>query len=101
MKRCCHCHKLLPVSEFYKNRSHRDGLSVCCKICTKIIQKKSIERIKALNEPNFEPIIGGYKISILNHASRTENKFTIVGTDGNYYATNDKGEFLDYLRGIL
>jgi hypothetical protein len=60
------------------------------------LEKKYEQAIKKADE-----IIGGYKISILNHASQTEKKYNITSTDGNYYATNDKGEFFNYLRGIL
>ena len=30
-----------------------------------------------------------------------EKKYNVTSTDGNYYATNDKGEFFNYLRGII
>ena len=103
MKRCCHCHKLLPESEFYKCKREKDGFNNSCKNCQDEYRKK-YEIKKYINESILSQtnnIIGGYKVSILNHASRFENKYTIAGTDGNYYATNNKGEFLDYLRGIL
>ena len=60
------------------------------------LEKKYAEELK-----NAENIIGGYRIFILNHASRTEKKYNVTSTDGNYYATNDKVEFFNYLRGIL
>lgn len=63
--------------------------------------KQALEKKYAEELKNAENIIGGYRIFILNHPSRIEKKYTIVGTDGNYYATNDKVEFFNYLRGIL
>ena len=63
--------------------------------------KQALEQRYAEAVKQAETIIGGYKVSILNHASRFENKYTIAGTDGNYFATNDKGALLDYLRGVL
>ena len=36
-KTCPNCGKVLPVSEFYTNKSRKDGLSTYCKECTKII----------------------------------------------------------------
>lgn len=32
-KQCVHCGKVLPVSEFYKNKTARDGLTSWCKNC--------------------------------------------------------------------
>ena len=32
-KRCSHCKQILPLSEFHKNRSYRDGLQYWCKVC--------------------------------------------------------------------
>jgi hypothetical protein len=34
-KRCSKCHKELPLSEFWKNKSSRDGLQAYCKKCAK------------------------------------------------------------------
>lgn len=41
-KKCCHCHKIKPVSEFYKNNKKKiDGLNSQCKECdSKRYQKK-------------------------------------------------------------
>lgn len=32
-KQCVHCGKVLPVSEFYKNKTARNGLASWCKDC--------------------------------------------------------------------
>lgn len=32
-KQCVHCGKVLPVSEFYGNKTARDGLASWCKGC--------------------------------------------------------------------
>ena len=55
--------------------------------------RQALERKYAEELKNAENIIGGYRIFILNHPIRTEKKYTIAGTNGNYYATNDKAEF--------
>lgn len=34
-KKCYMCGKILPVSEFYKNHSAKDGLQTLCKECSK------------------------------------------------------------------
>lgn len=48
-KYCCQCGETKPVSEFYKNRSKRDGLDSYCKKCNKENQKA----YKAA-DPNFQ-----------------------------------------------
>lgn len=63
--------------------------------------RQALERKYAEQLKSAEYIIGGYRIFILNHPSRVEKKYTIAGTNGNYYTTNDKEEFFNYLRGIL
>lgn len=35
MKRCGHCGRTLPESEFYRNKTRRDGLDSYCKYCRK------------------------------------------------------------------
>lgn len=35
MKRCSHCGEELPESEFYRNKTRRDGLDSYCKYCRK------------------------------------------------------------------
>lgn len=39
-KKCIYCKKVLPLSEFYKNRDRPDGLDVLCKVCRKAVQRK-------------------------------------------------------------
>src|SRR4030042_4669772 len=41
-KRCCKCKKELPVEEFHKNKSSKDGLNSICKKCKSVYwhQKK-------------------------------------------------------------
>lgn len=40
-KKCSHCKRILPVTEFYKNASKPDGFSSFCKECQNETQKKS------------------------------------------------------------
>lgn len=46
-------------------------------------------------------ICGGYKIYILNYAKHNEFKFNITRTDGRILCTNDKEEFLTFLKERL
>lgn len=62
--------------------------------------RKALEEKYASQLKGAEQIIGGYRISILNHPSRTEKKYTVVGTNGSFYRTNDKKDFLNYLREL-
>jgi tRNA G26 N,N-dimethylase Trm1 len=39
LKKCSHCGRMLPVSEFYKNSGKKDGLSNNCKECAKKMAK--------------------------------------------------------------
>ena len=63
--------------------------------------KQALEQKYAEEVKKAETIIGGYKVSILNHPSQTEFKFTIMSTNGELFQTNDKGDFFNYLRGVL
>ena len=38
-KECSHCHRTLPVTEFYKKSGTPDGLQYVCKECTSEINK--------------------------------------------------------------
>lgn len=40
MKQCRTCEEWKDESEFYKDKSRKDGLRYCCKTCVKITQKK-------------------------------------------------------------
>lgn len=40
-KKCIYCKKVLPLSEFYKNRDRPDGRDVLCKVCRKAVQRKT------------------------------------------------------------
>lgn len=101
MRICRCCHKELPLSAFNKDKSRKDGYYIYCRECSHKKQKESISKQEERTIARADEIIGGYKISILNHASRIEKKYNVTSTNGNYYATNDKVEFFNYLRGIL
>ena len=49
-KVCKHCHRELPVSEFYKCSANSDGLQHYCKECKSQISKEYYPRVKQRNE---------------------------------------------------
>lgn len=100
-KICAKCHQAKPVSEFNKDKSRKGGYYIYCRECAKVKQKESYKRQEDKKILKAEKVIGGYKVAILNHPSRTERKFNIVGTDGYYYATNEANDFMDILRGLV
>ncbi len=46
-KRCCACKSIKPVADFSKNRSVKDGLCRCCKLCKKASDKFSYQKHKS------------------------------------------------------
>lgn len=43
-KTCCTCKRAFPRSEFYIDRSRKDGLCPSCKTCSKAAKKRSYEK---------------------------------------------------------
>lgn len=61
MKRCSHCGRILPVTEFRKHKNHPDGLQYACKECqvemtTKAKQKRTAKRNEVIREAQKEVI---------------------------------------------
>ena len=59
MKRCSHCGKILPVSEFRKHKGSPDGLQYACKTCqvemtTQAKQKRTKEKKERIREAQKE-----------------------------------------------
>lgn len=48
IKICNKCHKEKPITEFYKDKTHKDGFRSICKYCSKQWKIKNPERIKEL-----------------------------------------------------
>ena len=62
MKRCSHCGKILPVSEFRKHKGSPDGLQYACKTCqvemtTQAKQKRTAKRKALLEEVQKEALL--------------------------------------------
>ena len=39
-QRCCHCHEVKPYSEYYRNRSRKNGIHAECKACERARERK-------------------------------------------------------------
>lgn len=53
VKRCYKCGRVLPIEQFYKNRSMPDGLQTACKDCIKERDKERQNRRKATKIEKF------------------------------------------------
>lgn len=53
-KACWNCHKVKPITDFYKVRSARDGHFGKCKKCCNIDNKKHLELKKYMQKLNSQ-----------------------------------------------
>ena len=64
-KRCSGCHKELPLTEFWKNKSSHDGLQAYCKSCckakTKQYQKEHPEKMREISRKSWHKNIPNTK----------------------------------------
>jgi hypothetical protein len=54
MKKCKICSKLLPLSEFSKNKKNKDGLDTRCKSCRRKIYAQNREKVIAKVKENYQ-----------------------------------------------
>lgn len=54
VKECSHCHRTLPVTEFYKKKGTSDGLQYTCKQCQKEHNKAAKRKKKIFGGGNPE-----------------------------------------------
>lgn len=78
-KKCCKCGRELPLSEFSKNNSRKDGYDYYCRSCKSIISKESRERTKSnkIKESGIYPAnffdrntVGGGNPQLANFSAR-------------------------------
>ena len=127
-KRCTKCGRELPLSEFSRLKTGKNGLRPICNECNRAIVKAwyvvhreerkeytrrynttKKERLKTLaarereqrQEEFKKNILAGWKMYVLNYAAQRERKFNAVSTAGDVFRTNDKREFLAYLEKVL
>lgn len=95
--KCVSCGKELPESEFYQSHIKRH-----CYICKKCKSQKNKEQylrtiLEEVKLDDFDRYYGGIKINITNYPQA----FEIIRTNGEYYLTKDKKEFIKKLLDIL
>lgn len=63
MKRCSHCGRDLPIEQFHKNRSSKDGLQSECKYChgtrTELYIKRNSAKAKRIRQKSISKQKGG------------------------------------------
>lgn len=119
-RKCSMCRRELPLSEFYKTKAGK--YLYHCKECNNEYcraryksggDKKILKEILIASglhyKGGYQPkpvkiikrdfnILGGVKIYVLNHTSGSERKYNVVHTSGKLYQTDNKDEFLQYLK---
>lgn len=101
-KICCECNLKLPISEFNKNKSKKDGLSHNCKNCRKKYRENNKPKIKFYNDnrdkekikknnsdyrkKNYEKVLEIDKISGKKYRDKNKEKIKIYRKK--YYKKN-------------
>lgn len=97
MKRCCSCHEVKPVEEFYKNKTQPDGLNGYCKICWKEMYKdrreaKRAQELESSSEARFldfgKQVFDGRQIKQLTQ----EQLGAMLGVTGTQVRLWEKGK---------
>lgn len=105
MKKCSYCGEEQPERFFTKDKRQKDGLCKVCKNCISLQSKGyTAEEIRDMfvdSQTGWRKL-GGWKISILNHAKGEERRFNLVECGGKeVLATNDKNLFERRLKQIF
>lgn len=100
-KFCTMCGRMLPLDLFGYY-----GKEAMCKFCR---EKKPFEPIKQpyffkIKEDDaekiFEDVYGGWALYILNSPGEGEFRYSIISTTGIIFQTNNRNEFLEYMKDI-
>lgn len=110
-KVCRMCGRELPISAFPKDKGYKSGRSNQCRDCYNKQHKEALEKQRELGFclsakkrqerqaiADFDRLLGGFKVSILNYAKNREYKYTVASTKGDFFQTNSKEEFINFLK---
>jgi len=75
MKRCCGCKGDRPISDFYSNKSRKDGLSSDCKSCV----KKYVRKYRSTDKGKFHT----RKMNLRHHYGLTLKQYDQMFEDQN------------------
>ena len=95
-KICSKCHLEKPVTEFYKAKHHKDGLSSACKSCKRLYSQARKDITAKKNKDRYEN--KKEEISARAHSRYEENKQEISEKSKQYYEDN-KPEILIKVKG--
>lgn len=111
---CVKCKRTLPEDKFYPSTIRKGWY--CCKECQNQITYKNAKleraynrKVKALVEEaaeknqmeEFDRLYGGYTLMILNTTNPGEFKYTINGTNKDFFRTNSSKDFLNKVSEII
>ena len=110
-KFCRKCGQEKPVSEFIPDTRYRSGYQTYCRDCYNKQHREALEKRKELGFclsdkerkerqaiADFEQKLGGFKVSILNYAEKGEYKYTVASTKGDFFQTNSKDKFINFIK---
>lgn len=97
-KFCKKCGKEKPVSEFIPDGRYRCGYQTYCRKCVSEYQKQRRQGKERQATADFDRLLGGFKVSILNYAKNREYKYTVASTKGGFFQTNSKEEFINFIK---
>lgn len=108
---CRTCGRELPISAFPKDKGYKSGRSTQCRDCYNKQHREALEKRKELGFclsdkerkerqaiAVFDRLLGGFKVSILNYAKNREYKYTVASTKGDFFQTNSKEEFINFIK---
>lgn len=95
--KCTICHRELPEKSFYKK--YLKHYKYQCMDCVRKQNREYQAEIKNQPQKDFDKYYGGYVITVLNYPKPF--RYSIKGTNGYFFYTNDDEEFLKELQTII
>lgn len=101
--KCTLCQRELSENDFYPSSLKRKQFQ--CKECSykkyaKKSHKKYMECLKEIPYKEFDTFCGGFSVYIINYTKPKEKRYTIKGTSGYFFQSNNSAEFIDEIKKI-